>query len=162
MRDEAIFLNGVYRLVLEEILLTQQELPEQILFLQPYAAQPIRHLQDNPPSIDDPVRLYISTTDPLGEVEFQAEVVGIDDKRQLSRSRRKAISRIIWALQPNEEGLYPEVKGKPCVNLLHVRRLQRLEAPIPVTRLVKTIDNKPIVGERATAGGWSYVRVLEV
>lgn len=158
MRDEAIFLNGVYRSVLDEILKIQEHLPEQILFLQPYKAERMKHLSENRPSPDNPVRLLMSTTDRLGKVEFVAEIVGWDDKRELEDARWRAISRIVWSLQPNEGGVYPGPPDKLMVNLLHVRRLRRLKSPLAVTQLIKTVDQQPIAGERSTAGGWTYVK----
>lgn len=59
MREEALFLNGVYEDVLREILLIQKELPEQILFLQPYSSNTITRLRDDPPSVESPMRLLI-------------------------------------------------------------------------------------------------------
>jgi hypothetical protein len=162
VRNEAVFINGIYRSVLDEILAMQDFLPEQILFLQPYKSEVIRNLSKDRPSVDDPVQLLASTTDQLGEVSFAAEIVGWDDKRNIEANRWRAISRVVWALQPNEGGVYSDVSGKPCVNLLHVRRLRRLQPPIAVTQLVKTVDQRPIGGERSTAGGWIYVRKLRL
>lgn len=58
MRQQALFINGVYRSVLEEILATQSVLPEQILFLQPFGPRAILGLQHSTPSVDDPMRLF--------------------------------------------------------------------------------------------------------
>lgn len=158
MRDEAIFLNGVFRDVLEEIHAVHEVLPEQILFLQPYATDPIKKLHDAPPSVDDPAGLFLSTSDNLGEIEFVAEVVGVDDKRSLDPGRRQVIERILATFQSTEEkGVDPGTSDEPQVNLLHVRRLRRLDESIPVTRLIKTSDGTPIAGARSTAGGWAYV-----
>ena len=60
MRGDAIFLNGVYRAVLEDILKVQEHLPDQVMFLQPYAKDAIVRLRDNPPAAEDPVELYLS------------------------------------------------------------------------------------------------------
>jgi hypothetical protein len=160
MRSEALFINGVYEGVLEEILQVQQFLPEHIMYLQPYAGSAIRHLHDKPPSPEEAVLLYLSTTTALGEIRYCAEIVGIDDKRTLSRDKRNVLNRVIWTLQPNETGLYGDANGQECVNLLYIRRLQQLKPPVPVTQLVKTGDDTPIAGARTTAGGWSYVRPL--
>jgi hypothetical protein len=159
MRDEAVFINGIFRGVLDEILVVQDHLPDQILFLQPYKSQPIKHLMVNPPSVEDPVQLLASTTERLGKVEFSGEIVGWDDKRNLAEheERWRAISRVVWSLQPNEGGVYECAGGDRCVNLLHVRRLRHLERAIPVTQLIKTENGQPIRGERTTAGSWTYV-----
>jgi hypothetical protein len=52
MRGEGLFINGVYREVLEEILKVQSELPEHIMYLQPYSGGAITHLRDAPPSVE--------------------------------------------------------------------------------------------------------------
>ena len=161
MQEEALFINGVFEDVLRKILLVQGPLPEHVMYLQPHAGSPIRHLYDNPPTSEDPVRLYLSTTSSLGEVSYVADIIGIDDKRKLGDDRRNALNRVIWTLQPSETGLYPEVRGQECVNLLHIRRLKKLNRPIAVTTLTKTVDDTPIAGVRTTAGGWSYVRPVD-
>jgi hypothetical protein len=162
MRDEAVFINGIYRGVLDEILVVQEHLPDQILFLQPHKSQPIKHLMVSPPAVDDPVQLLASTTERLGEVEFAGEIVGWDDKRNLPEHRWHAISRIVWSLQSTEGGVYDRAAGSRCVNLLHVRRLRRLKRSIPVTQLIKTENGQPIRGERSRAGSWTYVERVEV
>ena len=163
MQDEAIFLNGVYRTVLEDILKIQEELPEHIMFLQPYAKSPIVRLRDHRPSIDDPVQLYLSTTDDLPNVAYTAEIVGWDDKTDMSDDKRRVISRLIFTLQPTEDGLY-DASGDGSgisTNLLHVRRMVRLENGFSVVKLIKTSDQTPVSPNRSTAGGWSYVHRLE-
>lgn len=65
MKQEALFINGVYAEPLREILSIQIELPEQILFLQPYSSNAISRLRDEPPTIDDPMQLFISITTDL-------------------------------------------------------------------------------------------------
>lgn len=163
VRDEAIFLNGVYGTVLEDILKIQKELPEHIMFLQPYAKSPIVRLRDEPPSINDSVQLYLSTTDDLPTVAYSAEIVGWDDKTEMSDDKRRVISRLIFTLQPTEDGLY-DASGDgsgTSTNLLHVRRMVRLEHGFSVMKLIKTSDQTPVSPNRSTAGGWSYVRRVE-
>jgi hypothetical protein len=53
MKAEALFLNGVYESVLEEVLQVQGALPEHIMFLQPYRNEAIAKLRDDPPSVED-------------------------------------------------------------------------------------------------------------
>ena len=159
-QEEALFINGVYEEVLEEILLIQKELPEHIMYLQPYSPRPIIHLHDDPPAWERPTKLYISITTDLSNVHFTAEIVRWDDKRKFTEEKRHVLNRVIWTLQPNEGGLYDasRVKGKPSVNLLHIRRLQRIVPPFSVSRLIKTSDNKPVSTARTTSGGWVYVK----
>jgi hypothetical protein len=162
-QGEALFLNGVYEDVLKEIEAIQAELPYFILFLQPYKAEAIKKLEQSPPTSDKPVTVYMSTTTELATVRYTAEVVGWDDKRKLSDARFNVISRIVWCLQPGEGGLYDAAStpGEKSVNLLHIRRLRKVDSPFSVSRLVKTSDGKPYSEHRSTAGGWSYVTVKE-
>ena len=160
MRAQAIFLNGVYRVVLEDILRIQRSLPEHIMYLQPYSGNRINFLAESPPSLDDPVRLLISTTEDLAKVEYAAEIVGWDDKTALDEAKWKVLNRVISTLQPTEPGLYDASRtpDKQSINLLHVRRMQRLRQPFAVGELVKTSDGQPVSEARTTAGGWAYVR----
>jgi len=164
MKSEALFINGVYKSVLEEILLVQRFLPEQIMFLQPYSSETITHLREDRPSVDDPMRLFLSITTDLPTIHYTAEIVGWDDKRELSEEKCDVFNRLIWTLQPNEGGLYDasRVKGKPSVNLLHIRRLHKLAAPFSVTRLIKTSDNMSVSPDRTTAGGWAYIHDMDI
>ncbi len=159
MRPEALFINGVYESVLQEISQIQFILPEQILFLQPYASKPIVLLQENPPSVDSPMRLFLSLTNDLSHVHYEGEVVGWEDKRLLAEHKRAALTRIIQALQPNEDGLYDaSPTGEKSVNLLYVRRIRKLDAPFSVEQLTKILDEEPLSSGRTTSGGWSYVK----
>jgi hypothetical protein len=160
MRDEALFINGVFRGVLEEILQVQGHLPDHIMYLQPYAGSAIAHLRDDPPSSDEPMFLALSLTDDLGTIHYAAEIVGWDDKTQLSVVKRSVLNRVIGALQPGERELYDaaEAGDGRSVNLLHVRRMRRVRQPFSVTRLIKTEDGEPIAGPRTTSGGWTYVQ----
>jgi hypothetical protein len=164
MRQEAVFLNGVYEDVLREILLIQEELPEHVMYLQPYSSEAIVHLRDAPPTPEQPVRLYISVTDDLPTISYAAEIVGWDDKTRMSKNKHRVLSRVVWTLQPNETGLYDasHVEGKQSVNLLHVRRMQRLKKPFIVAKLIKTGDGEPVSTGRTTSGGWVYVKLEEV
>jgi hypothetical protein len=160
MKAEALFLNGVYESVLEEILAIQSVLPEQIMFLQPYKSVAIIRLRDDRPSVDDPMQLLVSLTTSLATVSFSGEIVGWDDKRQLPGSaRHRVLNRLICTLQPNEGGLYnlSQAQDGESVNLLHVRRL-RLAKPFSVSRLTKS-DGEPESDHRTTAGGWAYIRM---
>src|SRR5690606_9980896 len=135
-------LNGVYESVLQEILQIQEHLPEHIMFLQPYKAQPIRKLKKSPPRVDDPMRLLVSTTDNLQTVSYAAEIVGWDDKTQLSSERKTVLERLVNALQSDEGGIYDNAKGEgQSINLLHVWRLRRVNRPFSVTQLVKVEDD---------------------
>ena len=117
-------------------------------------------LRDEPPSPESPMRHYLSVTTALATVRYEAEIVGWDDKRALSPAKRHVLNRIIYCLQPGEGGVYDASRSNEgrSVNLLHVRRLRKLKKPFRVDRLVKSSDGKAVSPNRATAGGWSYIK----
>lgn len=155
MSLEGIFINGVYPVVLNDICSVQSFVPDQILYLQPYSGQRIVELSDNPPSTDSPVRLFLSLTDALPTVRFTCEVVGWNDKRELTGRKLEIINTVIRALQPTEDGVEAATER---VNLLFVRRMRELSKPFSVSELEKVSDNQPLSTNRQRSGGWSYVR----
>jgi len=160
----ALFVNGVFESVLEEILRVQRELPEHVMYLQPHAADRIVGLHKEPPTPEVPVLLYASTTTDLSLVSYTAEVVGYDDKRTFKDNPAKeaVLNRVIWTLQPEEQGLYRQRKdGKEFANLLHVRRTRRLGHPFPVSDLLNVKDDQPLSMNRTSAGKWVYVHPRE-
>jgi len=159
MRDIALFLNGVFDGVLLEILEIQAYLPEQILYLQPYSSRRIVRLAENPPTTEEPVRLFVSVTDDLSTVRYTGEIVDWDDKRQLAGWKLNALNRVIYALQSNEGGVYGlrEPEKPDMVNLLYVRRLRKLSKPFSVAQLTMTSTNQQLSTGRTQAGGWAYV-----
>ena len=163
MREQTLFINGIFRTVLDEILEIQSGTPEKILFLQPYSGLPIVMLRDNPPTIEDPVRLYASTTDDLATVSYTADIVCWEDKTLLDSSRRDAVDRTIKCFQRREGGLYEKspTTGRPCLNLLSIQRLVKLVSPCSVANLTKISDGKPLSTNRTQSGGWSYVHSRE-
>lgn len=154
MRERAIFISGNYESNLQAIADVQAVLPEQILFIQPHGGRRIAYLRGNPPSVDDPVTLYCSISNEMNRVHFAAQVVGWDDKEELSPQKREAIDKVIGALQPGDGRVY----DVGC-NLIHIRRMVRVEPPFSVAELVKISDNEPLSPNKYTAG-FSYVRPL--
>ena len=71
-----------------------------------HSGSPIVMLRNNPPTIEDPVRLYASTTDDLATVSYAADIVGWEDKPKLERARRDEVAGIIMSSQRTENGLY--------------------------------------------------------
>ncbi len=159
MREQALFINGIFRNVLDEILKTQSVTPDETLFLQPYSPSLIAMLRDNPPAIEDPVTLYASTTDDLTTVSYTADIVKWEDKTQMDRSRRNAVDETIRSFQPTERGLYdtPPESQKPCRNLLSIQRLIKLPSPFTAANLIKINDDKPLSTNRTRSGLWSPV-----
>ena len=154
MRETALFMSGNYKDNLQAIADVQAAQPEQVLFIQPHGGRRIAYLRDNPPTIDDPVTMYCSTSKKMNQVHFVGEVVGWDDKTKLSPQKRDEISEVITTKQAPEPGVYDV-----GVNLIHVRRLVRVEPPFSVAKLVKISDGKPLSTKKFTAG-FSYVHPL--
>lgn len=155
MRETALFMNGNYESNLQGIADVHAVLPEQILFIQPHGNRRIAYLRNNPPSVDDPVTMYCSTSKEKNVVHFTGEVVGWDDKETISPQKRAEIDEIITTKQAPEPGVYDV-----GVNLIHIRRLVRVDPPFSVDKLVKVSDDKPLSPNKWTAG-FSYVYPLE-
>ncbi len=158
MSLEGIFINGVFSRVIHEILEVQKYVPEQLLYLQPYAGDRIMELYKNPPSVDNPVRLFLSVTDDLPTVRYTCEIVGWDDKRDLVGEKRAVIEAVLKMFQPGEKEVYMERPGVECVNLIHVWRMKQLSKPFSVAELIKASDGQPASTNRSRAGGWVYVK----
>ena len=164
MSDWALYMHGIYRKPLEDILKEQSRNPELTLYLQPYGGGAIARLRDNIPSPEAPVTLYASTTDDLRNVSYTADIVGWEDKTTMSQARREELSKIIKEFQPTEgtgdDRIYNASENSPSMNLLHVRGMVKLDEPFSLEELIKISDGKPLVG-RGQAGGFSYVRKPE-
>lgn len=162
MDNIALFLNGVFEDTLTEIIDSFSSNTSSIAYLQPYSTGQIKYLRDEKPSPSKPIICYFSTTKNLKEVQYTAEIVGWEDKRELSQERISEVDREINNYQPKENGLYMENdKGQKVVNLITIRSLRALAFSIPVTNLTKVSDNKPHK-IRTQAGGWSKVYALQI
>ena len=134
----ALFLNGVYQDVLDEIVQVQTRHTNQICYLQPYDSRRIVELANSQPTPDTPVTIYISTTGNLNLVSYQGQVVGWENKRELD-TRQIAIRNVhMKKFQPQEAKIHLQVNGKDCINLIHVQNLSKLNQPFSVTNLVKS------------------------
>ena len=159
MAETALFINGIFDSVLEEILEAQSQSPDLVCLLQPYSGRPIRKFQDHPPTPEAPVTLFASTTSDLQNVSHVAEIIGWEDKTRMTGARRAALNDFIKSHQPKEGELYDysSTPGKPSLNLLHVRGVVKVDKSFPVAKLVKDSDKKPLATNRSRSGGWSYV-----
>jgi hypothetical protein len=159
LKSTALFLNGVFEEVLKDIFQVQAVLPEQIMFLQPYSSNAMKTLREEPPSVESPMQLFISLTDDLANIHYQAEIVGWEDKTTLSETKKQEINRLIATLQPTDGELYNAARSGSgeSLNLLYIRRLQKLTEPFSVAQLRKVSDGETLSTARTTAGGWSYV-----
>jgi len=131
MSDTAIYINGIFRSVLEEALAVQRELPEQVVYLQPHKSHRMVELAEEPPTPSNSTPLLASTTDDLNSVQYSGEIVRWRDKRELSEEQRTRLNRLIKAIQPEETGLYPQAGGTEAVNLLSIRNLTQLDDSFP-------------------------------
>ena len=156
----ALYINGIYENVLKEILAIQGSKPDSVCYLQPYKAARILRLSKQPPTPETPVILYASTTSALSEVRYQAEIIGWENKSELSAERLFNLNAHISKYQPGETEIYLENEsGEPCINLISIRRLRHLRTPLHISNLVKLSDGVPLK-ERTRAGGWSYIKPI--
>ena len=168
MPEVALFINGIYHNVLEEILEAQKEVPDGIFYLQPFTGTAIKMLREKPPIPAAPITLYASVTGDLNKVAYTAQVVGWEDKTRMTAARRDQVTEALRKYQPGETGynmeeagLYDEsgTPGKPSINLIHIRRLFKYEPPFSVSRLIK-VNGYALADNRTRGGGWSYVHKL--
>ncbi len=162
MKLHGLFIRGIFRSVLNEILQAQSECSDFTAYLQPYAGAPIKILRDNLPTFGSPIRLYLSTSEQPATVSFTADIVGWKDKTALSDTEKCRIERIIEKYQPGEGGLYnySKVPDKPSLNLVLIQRLIELPSSFCVTNLFKKSDGKPYSPDQASPGGWSEIRLV--
>ena len=157
--EKAFFENGVFESVLEEIIASQKIDPTRTFYLQPHAEKIIRGLKDFTPGEDCKCIFYASTTKDLAHARYSAELIGWENKQELSSQRMAKLEEHISQFQPKEEGIYLESSGKKCVNLISIKNLRKLSQPIPVNRFYKISDGTALK-PRTQAGGWSYVYPL--
>ena len=152
-----LLMDGVYLDVLKEIFEVHQHDPERVLYMQPHRKSRITKLRDDPPTPENPVKMWITTGDDRNRVTYSTEIIGWDDKTKLDDHRKEQISSVIAGNQPGEQRML-EVPEKWGVNLLHVRRMKRLADPFHVSRLIVISTNKPIPSERYSPRHF-YVRL---
>ena len=154
---EALFINGVFEGVLNDILEAQGVNPGLVCYLQPYKPALIKRLQEDPPSPDLPWKLFMSLTHALGEIRFEADIVEWHDKSMLLSEKIETLNKHFEQYQPRERGVHFEGEGGEYGrNLLGIVNLQRLEPALSVSGFIKISDDLPL-RDRTRAGGWSYV-----
>jgi predicted HNH restriction endonuclease len=158
----SLFLNGVYETVIKEIIESQKK-GQKKNFLQPYSQNAIEMLRSNPPTANSPVTTYISTTDNLNEVTYQAEIIQWYDKQKLTPEKLKEFNDHISNNQPNEKSIYisKDGNGEKILhkNLLHIIGLKKI-TPFHVSELIKLSDGKPCQN-RTMSGKWSEIYRVE-
>lgn len=154
----ALFLNGVYDSVLQDILSSQKAQGGGINYLQPYKGSIIQMLKKHAPTPDDPITIYLSTTQNLKNIRYVAQIVGWNDKRTLTPESKKQVLTHLRKYQEGEVNLFTAVEkvGGKAVNLLTLRNLQECETFLPTNILKKESDRLPLK-PRTRAGGWSEV-----
>ena len=158
---EALFLNGVYESVLDEIVKAQGKDPNLACYLQPHSSHAILHLKNRVPSPTDPVTMYMSVTDNLSVVKYMATIIGWEDKPSIFKDLEKLeqLNKHIEKHQPEEESIYAyigEDDSKLCINLIAITNLIKLTNPFSVRNLVKARDDTPCKPKNRS-GGWAYV-----
>jgi 5-methylcytosine-specific restriction protein A len=157
--DNALYINGVFEDVLDEIIRSQENNPSKIFYLQPYSESSIKQLKEAPPTIESPLPLYISTTAQLNQICYSAEIVGWEDKNEIPPERKALLNEHIKQFQPKEGEIYPEARGKKCVNLISIKNLQKVSNQFSTSNLIKESNGEPLK-PRSQSGGWSYVYAL--
>jgi 5-methylcytosine-specific restriction protein A len=154
----ALFINGIYGGVLTEILSSQESRRGGESFLQPYKGTVITMMKRQPPSPHEPIRLYVSTTDNLSQICYMAEIIGWEDKREMSDQRRESLRQHFEIFQPGDIKLFDGSgeMGQRAVNLITIRSLRQLETLHSTSILRKVSDGLPL-RKRTRSGGWSEV-----
>jgi len=158
----AFFENGVFEIVLEEILEAQIIDSEIISYIQPYANKTMRYLKKIVPSDTNPIVFYLSTTTNPNMIEYTAEIVKWEDKTELFNNNFQRIEKLneqIIKFQPIAKEIYKysdDEKSKECRNLVSIRKLKKLSIPFTVGMLIKAENGEPYQ-ERSQSGGWSEV-----
>jgi predicted HNH restriction endonuclease len=157
--EKAFYLNGVYESVLEEIMKSQEKNPGKIFYLQPYSEKTIKQLKKDPPAPDSPMSVYISTTAQLNQICYSADIVGWEDKNEMPPERKAHLNEHIKQFQPKEGEIYPEARGKKCVNLISIKNLKKLSNQLSTSNLIKESNGEPLK-PRTRPGNWSYINAL--
>lgn len=156
--EVALFLNGVFEDVLQEIISSQNLKEVGNFYLQPYRGSEIQLLKDNNPSDSNPIQLFISTTKNLNNVCYTAKIIGWENKKNIPTPRLEEINNFIIKYQPNEKEVYFGANGRECINLITIKNLVELDDKFSVSYLTKVSDDKPLK-RRTRAGNWSAVKI---
>ena len=157
--EKALYINGVYEGVFDEILKSQESNPGKIFYLQPYSGSSIKQLKNEPPDQASPLPLYISTTAQLNQICYAADIIGWEDKNDIPEERFEKLNEHIKLFQPNENEIYLDANEKKCVNLISIINLKKLTNQFSTSILIKE-SNGEALKPRSRSGGWSYVYAL--
>jgi hypothetical protein len=134
--ETALFINGVYEDVLDKIIKSKETNPDMVFYLQPYSTSSIKQLKNSPPDSQSSVPPYLSTTVQLDQICYMADIVGWEDKNELSQERLDFLNDHIKKYQPNEGEIYFQVNGKSCVNLISITNLKKITNQLSVGNLI--------------------------
>jgi len=162
LMSKALFLNGVFEEVLEEILEAQASDENLYHFLQPYSGQVIKLLEKYDFETELAIPFYISTTTNLNSIVYVAEIIGWENKKNIGEQKLSKYNEQIAKSQPIQERVYfysDKEEKRECINLIFIKSLVKLTNNIPTSILVKTSDELPL-RTRTRAGGWSVVESI--
>ena len=151
--EYSLFLNGIYKDVLEEIIKSSNQNQNEVFYLQPKQKKRIKRLWATNPTKSKPLLLLLSISKDLNKIWYTASIVGWKNKNELVASEKDEINKLIKKNQPNEGGLLPG----DSVNLIEISGLKELSEKFSVTSLIKIRDNIALK-KRTQPGHWCYVR----
>lgn len=154
----ALFINGIPDAVLTEILEAQRVQGGGDFYIQPFAGQIIKMLQESNPSPTKPVRLYVSSSENLSQIRYTALIVGWKDKRGLEADEKAVVRQHFEKHQPGELNLFDgdDKAVEKAVNLIKIRDLVQLDQILPTELLRKVSDGLPLK-RQTSSGGWTEV-----
>ena len=159
--EYAIYLNGVYEDGLRQIIGVHHREPDRTCYLQPHGSNVIKRFQEESPSNENIVPIYMSVTTNLADVTYVADVVGWRQKSELNDNEVQEMNEHIRRYQSLEQSIYFEINGKKPVNLILVKRLRRLRRAYPTSMIKKLSDGQPL-GQRTQSGNYSYVHPIDI
>lgn len=154
---EIMYINGVFQGILDEIVASSEKSSSQIVYIQSRSKRAIAGLREYNPSPERPINCYVSSLENFNEVEYQCEIVGWSDKRELSEAEKAAVKESLAEFQP-AEGRSSFEPDDGSVNLISVRNLKKLDQPFSITKLVKSQGDLPRNHkEKGRPGGFAYI-----
>src|SRR3546814_13823557 len=120
----------------------QSQTPGLTCYLKPFMPSLIKRLKVSPPTPNQPWKLFMSLTQSLGLVSFEADIVEWRDKADLGAEEVAALDAHISTHQPREKGVHLEAEGGEYGRtLIGVVSLRRIDQPLVVAGL----DRKSVV-----------------
>jgi len=165
--EHAFFGNGIFIELLEEILEAQKIDSNLTSYIQPYRTTIFKFLKNSQIDQEQSITFYISTTNNLNMIEYTADIIQWEDKRELFSSNTNRVNELNKHLdkyQKSTGGLYKYSNAQEtseCVNLISIKNLKKLTIPFASSMLIKVSDDTPYK-KRTQPGGWSEVYKLNI